>query len=43
MWTMERREESGVGNGVDRERVGLIDDGRGMLVQQPKQMKHYST
>ena len=33
----------GVGNGVDRGRAGVVDDDRGILVQKPKQLEHYST
>ena len=27
---------------VDRGRVDVVDDDRGMLVKEPKQLKHYS-
>ena len=38
-----RGEVCGVGNGLDRGRVDVVDDDRGMLVQEPKQPEHHST
>jgi len=36
---MERGDERVVGNRVDRGRVGVVDDDRGMLVQASKQLE----
>ena len=43
MQMMERGEGRGVDNGLDRERVYVVDDDRGMLLQEPKQPEHYIT
>jgi len=40
---MERVDGCNVGNCLDRGRVGVVDDGRGMLVQASKQLEYYST
>jgi len=34
---MERGDDRGVGNGVDNGRVDLVEDDKGVLVQEPKQ------
>ena len=40
---MERGDGRCVGNCLDRGRVGIVDDDRGMLVQASKQLEYYST
>ena len=35
--------ECGVGNGLDRGRVDIVDDDKGMLVQEPNQPEYYNT
>jgi len=47
-WAMERGNERvgdgrRVGNCLDRGRVGVVDDDRGILTQAPKQPEYYST
>ena len=35
--------ERGGSNGLDRERVDVVDDDRGTLVQEPKSPEYYNT
>jgi len=43
MRATKRGDERIVGNCLDRGRVGVVDDDRGMLIQASKQLEYYST